>query len=242
MPSQVVSKAHLSVEDGRPLAKAIELLESRYGWVITYDDPRYIHNSEIADVTLRVRRDLDKYKPGEAPKVLVPKGGALTFDYDVRSDTNQPSGRRAVVQELLATYNRSGLAGRFRLEKNGPILHVIPMAIKNSHGQLMPQESILETRISLTAKERTGMEKLERICSATSQATKIRVGIGIVPENWLSRHRDSKGATRQRARDVLVSLLESLGNSAKWSWQLFYDPSPGLQVYVLNIHPVIKHE
>ena len=34
-------------------------------------------------MTLKVRKDLDKYKPGEALKVIVPKGGALEFTYDV---------------------------------------------------------------------------------------------------------------------------------------------------------------
>jgi hypothetical protein len=116
MPLQSISKAHLSVEDGRPLAKAIEVLESRYGWVITYEDPRYAYSGEIKDVTLSVRRDLDKYKPGEAPKVLVPKGGPLTFDYDVKSDTDLPSSRETVVRELLKAQAVSGKAGRFRLE------------------------------------------------------------------------------------------------------------------------------
>jgi hypothetical protein len=240
--SQGVSKAHLSVEDPRPLAKAIEVLEGRYGWAITYEDPRYVYSSEIKDVTLSVPRHLDKYKPGQAPKFFIPKGGTLTFDYDIRSDTNIPDDRKTVVQELLKAYARSGNAGRFRLESNDRIMHVIPTAIKNSHGQLMPQDSILETRISLTAEQRTGLEKLRSICSAITQATKIQVTVGTVPINLLVHHRDSQGATRQRARDVLVNLLESVNNGTNWSWQLFYDPTPILKGYALNIHQVLKHE
>src|ERR1051326_6000590 len=81
--SQGTNQMKLSVEDPRPVAKAIEMLEEKYGWVITYEDPRYVHESEIADVTLKVRRVLDKYKPGEAPKVLIARGGVLEFTYDV---------------------------------------------------------------------------------------------------------------------------------------------------------------
>src|SRR5215470_14748668 len=106
-----VTKAHLSVQDARPLAKAIEVLEGHYGLVITYEDPRYAHSSEISDVTLSVRRDLDKFKPGEAPRVLIPKGGTLALDYDVVSDAGRPGIRRAVVQELLRAYAASGNAG-----------------------------------------------------------------------------------------------------------------------------------
>jgi hypothetical protein len=41
--SQGVSKVKLSVEDPRPVAKAIEMLVGKYGWVITYEDPLYVH-------------------------------------------------------------------------------------------------------------------------------------------------------------------------------------------------------
>lgn len=71
----------ISVEDPRPVAKAITLLESRFGWVITYEDPRYINPADLSDVTEKVRRDLHKFKPGKAPKVLIPKGGTLDFEY-----------------------------------------------------------------------------------------------------------------------------------------------------------------
>src|SRR5438128_1413597 len=61
-------KVKISVEDPRPLATAITMLEARFRWIITYEDPRYTNLGDISDVTERVRRDLDKYKPGKAPK------------------------------------------------------------------------------------------------------------------------------------------------------------------------------
>jgi hypothetical protein len=42
----------LTVRDPRPVAKAIEELDTRYGWQITYEDPPYIHDSDIPDVTV----------------------------------------------------------------------------------------------------------------------------------------------------------------------------------------------
>src|SRR2546426_6553565 len=68
---QETKKANLSVQDPRPLAKAIEILEEKYGFVITYEDPRYTHPSEITDVTEKDRRDLANFKPGKAPRVLI---------------------------------------------------------------------------------------------------------------------------------------------------------------------------
>jgi hypothetical protein len=42
----------ITVQDPRPVAKAIEELENRYGWQITCDDPPYNHYSDITDVTI----------------------------------------------------------------------------------------------------------------------------------------------------------------------------------------------
>jgi hypothetical protein len=217
--------------------RKIEVLEGRYGWAITYEDPRYVHTSEISDVTERVRKNPDEFKPGEGPRILIPKGGALAFDYDVSSDTNLPSYRETVVQELLDAYAGSGNAGTFRLESGGRIMHIIPTAIKNTNGELMPQNSILETRISLTAEPRTGLQKLESICSAITLATDIPVKVGMVPTNLLLQHVDSQGAEHQRARDVLTDLLESAAGGANLSWQLFYGPD--VKYYALNIHQVL---
>jgi len=237
-----VSEIKLSVEDARPVAKAIEMLEAKYGWVITYEDPRYVHDSEIADVALKVRRDLDKYKPGEVPPVLVPKGGALEFTYDVAPGANLPTDPAMVVQRLLDAQTVSGNAGWFRLEAIGQIMHVIPTTIKNSEGQLVPQESVLDTIISLPAEERSAEQKLESVCSAISRATNIGVVVGTIPTNWFYRYRDQQGAASQKARDVLVNMFETMikDSGANLSWRLFY--GPGEKRYVLNVHMVSKRD
>jgi hypothetical protein len=236
--SQRMNRTTLAVADARPVAKAIEMLENQYGWVITYEDPRYVHSSEVADVTQYVRRDLDTYKPGEAPKVLSPKGGRLTFEFEIMPDTNLPSNPATVLQELLNAQAASPNAGRFRLENAGRIMHIIPTAIKNSQGELAPQESVLETTISLPAEEGTGWQRLQNICAAIREATKIPVTFGTIPHQLFLQHQVQQGATRQKARDILTALLEIVGNGRNLSWQLFYDP--GFKFYVLNIHLVSK--
>ncbi|HKX32561.1 MAG TPA: hypothetical protein VJ302_33050 [Blastocatellia bacterium] len=235
---QTTSEVKLSVEDPRPVAQAILILEDRYGWVVTYEDPRYSHDSEISDVTLKVRRDLDKYKPGEAPKVFIPKGGALEFTYGVATSTNLPNDPAIVLQKLLDAQTASDHGGRFRIESSGKIMHVIPTAIKNRKGQLVPQESVLDMRISLPAKERTVVQKLEDVCAALSQATQVRVELGTIPESWFSRHRDSQGAVRQRARDILIDTFKTLDFGTNLSWRLLYGPRSNR--YSLNIHLVSK--
>jgi hypothetical protein len=236
--SQGMREVKLSVDDPRPVAKAIEMLEGKYGWVITYEDPRYAHDSEIADVTLKVRKDLAKYKPGDAPKVLVPKGGALEFTYDVMSDTKLPADPAMVVQKLLDAQAGCGTGGRFRLETRGRILHVIPTAIKNSAGELVHQESALDTIISLQQGEKTVLQKLENVCAAISRAINIPVVLGAVPDHWFRQFQDQQGATNQRARDILVDTFETMGYGTDLSWWLYYSPTD--KRYLLHIHFLSK--
>src|SRR5262245_50324575 len=77
-----VPKVSFSASDARPVAFAAKMLEETYGWIITYEDPPYANADDLVDVTETVRRDLDKYKPGEAPKVFAPKGGSFAFEFD----------------------------------------------------------------------------------------------------------------------------------------------------------------
>ncbi len=232
--SQGTREIKLSVEDPRPVLKAIETLERKYGWVVTYEDPRYVHDSEIDDVTLKVRKDLDKYKPGEAPKVLVPRLGALEITYDVASDTKLPTLPAMVVQKLLDAQAARGNGGRFRLETRGQIMHVIPTAIKNSAGALVPQESALDRIISLPSGERTVFQKLESVCAAISRSINIPVELGTVPEHSFRQRRDLQGATSQRARDILIDTFEKMGYGTDLSWWLAY--SPTYKKYLLHIH------
>ncbi len=130
--------------------------------------------------------------------------------------------------------------GRFRLETSGQFMHVIPTMSKNSEGSLVPQESVLDAIISLPAEERTGWEKLESICAAISRATNVPVGIGTIPTNWFFRYTDRQGAAREKARDVLVDMFETMtrDSETKLSWRLLCDP--GWKRCALNIHMVSK--
>ncbi len=240
---QVAGTEHLSVNNGRPVAEAAWELEKRYGWVITYEDPIYVNGSEINDVTLQVRRDLDKYKPGQAPKVLVPKGGSLAITFKLTSDDNTPVRPESVVQKLLEVNGAAGNGGIFRLEVSGPIVHVIPTAYKNITGTLVPLQPVLDSLISIPAEERTGMQSLKALCAAVSEVTQTKVVVGTVDRNLFAGHSYQLGAKDEKARDFLVRLLGNVRVAGRLddtdlSWRLLFDPTE--KFYALNIHGVRK--
>jgi hypothetical protein len=230
------NEGHLSTEYGRPLAEAIQMLETRYYFVITYEDPRYVHASEIEDVTEKIRRGPDKFGPGKGPRVIVPKGGVLSFDYD-EALARQSDYHLTLVQQLVDANLAQGNAGRFRVEQQGALIHVIPTAIKNERGKVVAQSSVLDAVISVPKAERSGMQTLDAICAAVSQVTGTKVVFSGGPFNNLYlRYRNEEGITRKPARDALAEILAKIGNGSLLSWQLLYEP--GMKMYGLNVHVV----
>jgi hypothetical protein len=233
---QESGKEILSVNGTRPVKLAAEMLEKKYGWVITYEDPPYAHESELVDITEKVRRDLDKFKPGQAPKVFTPKGGELALEYEIETATKKPADSVVVVQQLLDTYAIAGNPGVFRLERDPQRLHIMVAASKNKDGVLVSRQSVLDTLITVPAQKRNGLELLDAICAAISDASGTGVVVGGAPLNRFYRHQTESGAKNQRARDFLTNELDQITGQVKWSWQLLYDP--GEKTYFLNVHGV----
>jgi hypothetical protein len=232
LSTKEVRRVRLSVEDPRPVAAALLKMETKYGWAITYEDPRYVHEGEIAnEVEFRKYRS----RPGE-PKVAIPKGGSLSVDYDVAADSDLPSNPELVIQKILDANSAAGNAGRFRIERDGELLHVIPTVDRDRTGAFTPHESVLDAVINLPEEERSGPKKLQAISDAITKATSVRVVVGTFPTNVLFQYHDRRAAVGEKARDVLVHLLNSAKHGQDLSWRLLYDPE--VNQYWLNIHLV----
>jgi hypothetical protein len=86
----------IEVLEPRPLAAAILEVERRFGWVVTYEDPPYELQSEIADVAAAVRRDGRFDIP-----VLVPREKYFAFEFD-RADEADP---QRLLAKMLDVYH-----------------------------------------------------------------------------------------------------------------------------------------
>lgn len=227
--AQLQQTERLSVDDNRPVASAILSLETRFGRVITYEDPPLVHADDTVDVTESVRRDLHKYAPGKAPKVIVPRGGELSVEFR-RNDPVE-----VVLSNVLGESARVSSATFATAESNG-VIHVFPHSIKGRNGETVSIRSILDAPVQLSAQERTGMQMLEAWREAVSSHSRKKVIIGAVPFGMLLNYKDANGLSSQNARDGLTEILTRIGKGAKLSWQLFYDP--GQQLYAINVHLV----
>lgn len=224
-----------TIEDPRPVAKGIEFLEAQYGVSITYEDPLYTHPRELLDVTATVSNDSNT-----ASRILIPRGGSASFLYEELGPHPSPEAARiaayAAVEDLLNHYPAVDGQSLFAIKPTASLLHLEPTRYTNRNGQLEDLHPLLDTIISLPARQRTAADLLTEICDELSNAPlsvgKPTVVVGTVPYSLLASHETSIGATDTSARAVLDRLLGEI--DVPLSWQFFYDPT--LNWYVLNIH------
>jgi hypothetical protein len=233
-----IDQTDLYADSTRPVAEAVGSLISQYPQVVTYEDPRYMYEGDIKDATFEVRRDVRTHGPGQASKTLVPMGGSLDLTYTVSGETGEPEDWPALLQKLLDEHDVGASGGRFRLEWSGRAFHVIPAETRNAAGEWVPESPVLDVRINLADKERDGIQMLEAITDAVSEATQARVVVGTIPTNLFAHHRGNLKAENETARTVLMRALNDVAGGAHLTWFLFY--GPGEPWYVLNIRGVAR--
>jgi hypothetical protein len=222
----------LTIEDPRPIAKALELLQSKYGYVVTYEDPRYTYEGDLKDVSQQMTGSVD---PRHRIRTLVPVGGAVNISVPttaIDSRTLTP-----VLSQLLQSHAALQKGGHFRLLEEGGVFHVIPTEVQDRSGNWQPQSSLLDSTITVPKLTNAdGMTMLDAICESLTRGSGARVLVGTVPVNMLMQHRGDLEANSEVARAVLLRALAF--SSPQLSWSLLYDA--GLQIFVLNVSLIEK--
>jgi hypothetical protein len=220
----------LAVEGPRPVADAISALEQQYGVLVSYEDARYVNSGDVADVTDQVARDLDKYPPGQGPRILAPRTHRLAIQYSVDAN-GKPQDVPSILQAIIDAEAKVGTVFELR-DLNGSYA-VVPKRTRGLDGMLHDETPVLDARIDLPDVDRSAAELLEAICSAVSKVTSMQVENGMVPMNFFLQTRVRRGASNDVARDVLRSSFLQIGGS-RLVWSLLYDP--GDKAYALNVH------
>jgi len=229
VPAMAQGGQNVAIYDSRPVAKAILMLEANSGQVITYEDPRYAYPDDVVDMT-----DPEYAKQHPNQKMLDPKPRVLTLDAQTLSPANRVNDPALLTQSVLDMQAASGVGGAFRQVQTGAFTHVFPSQIRDIHGNWVEQGSLLDVPITLPEQKTDGLQALQAIVQAITDATHMEVIVGATPWNLLAQHQCDLAATNEPARTVLMRVLA--GTNRKLSWRLLYDP--GFQSYALNIHDV----
>jgi hypothetical protein len=201
--------------------RAIEALENRFGWTVTYEEAPLLYRGDAVDVTA-YRKVQDRTKP----PLLAPRGGPFTFV------TSYSAGQSPMelLEALLQQYHATGYPGVFRVLRTGDVFHVVLTMRKNAKGVLEAQQPLLDVPVTIADTERSAGGTIEAVLAEIRRTTGASVYPGTTPLNLLGETRVQLGATNESARGVLVKVLETTSRVTapplKLSWKLMCSLSP----------------
>lgn len=221
----------------RPVLQAVMDLTNKYGYVITYEDPRYVFQDDMKDVT-QERRDLSRYPAGKAPKTYELIGGSLTVTLPSDAQINE-STMYGLLEQLVQSWFASGQGGgHFQVQQQEAVFHIVPTEVRDRNGNWQSTQSILGSPISLPKESRDDWQTYKAIGGAVSAVVGIKVITLINGGIVLGGTPDAKqyvvGAQEEPASSVLLRAFSIMGK--KRTWYLLYAPT--LRAYVLNVDDV----
>ena len=217
---------------GAPLATVARVLERRHGMAITYEDPVFADPADLAPA---------------APALAGSSAGTLRqgvrsanvkLSYAVSPATGRPEDLAAIVRQAIGLHEGQGNPGRFRVERDGAVLHIIPAQVKDASGQWRDATPVLDTELDFPAADRNLEDTITLILQQVSQVSGVRVVSVQEPINVERRIPLRLGAARARARDLLTQAIGSLPKPSSWSLRYM----PGGKRLALEIHSVSSRQ
>jgi hypothetical protein len=120
------------------------------------------------------------------------------------------------TQAIIKAYNTSALPGRFKIIWGDGMIHVVPEAVADAEGKLLPTKPILDMPVTIEPGVRSLKELLELMTKAVSQDSLQTIDLGTVPWNLLNQKIVDGGFEHVPAREVLHSVIKSMGRNAVW--------------------------
>jgi hypothetical protein len=231
--------ASVHVDDHRPLMKAGQLLQDRYGVPISFEDASaYEYEGELKE--LDNFAELKRIHP-DMKRILFPNG-SLDVSFSEPENTATPAGVGKILRDLLAQHVENGNPARFGLLETSESLVIVPTARKNSAGALVSDRSPLELRISFPEADRTAGEGFDVFCQALTQALGKTVGLWSNVLDW--QQRATVGANNEVARVVLLRIIANLRfegappQAVRPRVSYVFGPNVGLDSFRLSVRQV----
>jgi hypothetical protein len=223
---------HLVASAVRPLAQALDALQKKYGWVVDYEDPRYLANVDVTELV----------DPLRAPKPrLIPAGGRFEAGFPLPTGegsvelSKEKDAEEKALRLVVEAYNQSDNAGRFEVKKSGEgNFVVVGIAAHDSKGAITAQKAIFDSAVTVVRAQRTGTETIQLICRRVRARTGVPVNLGVSPRILLDHNPVTAGGTKVAARDLLSQVLSQTRSPCYW--RLLFDPDS--KAYFLDLHAV----
>lgn len=211
----------VNVTDHRPLASALDQIETVVGSPINYEDIPYGHDDDLETVKDPRIRSVVNGRPAR-----LPRKGTVNFRFTA---VDSQANKLACLNDLLVAYRRGGLPGDFRVDESNGMFYVVANKVKASDGKQRDVVSPMLARITIPYARRTVIGTIGQIAAEVSKVQGVQVLVGQVPF-LLGTESVSFGADRETARDALARLLN---RDRPVSYRLLFDPL--IDSYMLNL-------
>ena len=197
----------LWVFDGRPLENAAQTLARDYGIRVSVEDPLYFWESDL----------VESHRTSAGKRVMVPKPLLLETSFHVGND-GQPDNVPALLDALI---DRMSLERPFhyRITPAPEGYNIVPTAMRNERGELVPYASPLDTPVSIPQATRTIVAHTRLIIEQVIARTATDLGCCTPGASNIDSTPVAFGADNEPARNALQRLLLMRPARAKPSLQ-----------------------
>ncbi len=225
---QIGEMVHINAGGPRPLLQAVDALQQKYGWVVDYEDPRYLPAADAANRTSPPNRRRANIGPGE-------NGFSVQFNVGPTPDSRPDEG--TVLTTVIDAYNESGGEAEFKaLKQPGAGFAVVGVGVRDTTGEIASQQPVLDLSINLASERRSAEQTIALICHELSQTSKVPVAVDPASGNLHKKASVVVGGSSVPARTLLSRTLVSLGG--KLCWRLLYDAAGNS--YALSIQELSR--
>jgi hypothetical protein len=234
-PAEQLTTGEISVTEPRPLARVAEILTTRYGVPVSYEDvSAYAYDGDLSAATSE--------KQGPRAAAILPRSTSLKFFAEPLSisfdpvRTADPAAVAKMLRAILAQHEAAGNPGRFKLLETAGGLVIVPTAVRDYSGTFVPDQSLLDLRISFQA---AGGESTSPLW-AFRDALKAVSGKDISVEGIFGAESGPAGANNEIARDVLARILNGLDHFIGPTTNIGDVIPPPQLVWSLTAEPAIE--
>jgi hypothetical protein len=219
----------LSIDAGgpAPLAVVARILERRYGAVITYEDPVYASDSDLIPYT---GPPFMTTTPWGQRRIV--RSTRLAFSYPVSAATGQPEDLASVIQQAIDLHASAGNPGRFRLARDGAVLHIVPERVQGRNGEWENANPFLDAKLELPDVDRNLEDTIALIIGSVNHNTGSHIASLQEPLNTERRIPFPRGVKEESARDLLTRAVGQLPK--KSSWTLRHEPRNGMMAFEIH--------
>lgn len=224
---QIGNIVHINADGERPLLRALDALQEKYGWIVNYEDPPYAADAAADAPSLPSRRNANARNSG---------GEGFTVVFTVGPTPESRPDENYVLMTVVNGYNESNAVAQFELRNendNGNDnendkrqerrFDVVGTDVRDHRDEPPGHQPILSLPITLTKEPRTAKQTIALICQQVREQSKIPVAAGAIDGEAGGRRKVDIGGVEVPARALLSGTVASMGDHL--IWRLLYDSS-----------------